>query len=163
LTAGTITRVSVTSQGGQANGDSYNPSISDDGSLVSFTSDATNLVGADHNHASDVFVHNMTTGATRRVSVSSIGRRQNSAVPSPPGAPAGSPLPPLRPRTRPGRAITACGPTPPPSRQEPAPPRPPTSPATAARAATRGWSPRARCCGPATTTASRPPPRATAR
>lgn len=83
LTTGTITRVSVTSRGTQANGDSYNPSISYDGTLVSFTSDATNLVGGDHNHASDVFVHNMTTGATERVSVSSSGRQQNAGVPAP--------------------------------------------------------------------------------
>jgi Tol biopolymer transport system component len=83
LVKGTITRVSVTSRGTQANGPSYNPSISADGHLVSFTSDATNLVSGDRNHASDVFVHNLATGKTTRVSVSSSGREQNAAVPLP--------------------------------------------------------------------------------
>jgi Tol biopolymer transport system component len=83
LLTGTVRRADVTSGGGQANGDAYNPSISADGSLVSFTSDATNLVHGDHNHVSDVFVHNMLTGATRRVSVSGRGKEQNAGVPAP--------------------------------------------------------------------------------
>jgi Tol biopolymer transport system component len=83
LLTGAITRVSVTSRGTQANRPSYNPSISADGHLVSFTSDATNLVSGDRNHASDVFVRNLATGRTTRVSVSSSGREQNAAVPLP--------------------------------------------------------------------------------
>ena len=83
LQTGTLARVSVGAHGAQANGASYNPSISADGSLVSFTSDATNLVRGDHNHAADVFVHNLITGVTERVSVSSSGRQQNAAVPAP--------------------------------------------------------------------------------
>jgi Tol biopolymer transport system component len=83
LLTGTITRTSVTSRGTQANGPSYNPSISADGHLVSFTSDATNLVSGDQNHTSDVFVHNLASGRTTRVSVSSSGRDQNAGVPLP--------------------------------------------------------------------------------
>lgn len=83
LETGTIRRISVSSAGRQANGPSYNPSISADGNLISFTSEATNLVPGDHNHVADVFVHNMTTGTTRRVSSSSYGREQNAAVPAP--------------------------------------------------------------------------------
>jgi Tol biopolymer transport system component len=83
LAAGTLRRISVSSRGAQANGASYNPSISADGQLVSFTSDATNLTRGDHNRVADVFVHNMTTGTTRRVSVSASGRGQNAAVPQP--------------------------------------------------------------------------------
>jgi Tol biopolymer transport system component len=83
LLTGAIHRVSVTSQGGQARGNSYNPSISADGRLVSFTSDAGNLVPHDRNRAADVFVHDLATGVTRRVSVSSKGKEQNQAVPSP--------------------------------------------------------------------------------
>ncbi|MEA2199386.1 MAG: hypothetical protein QOJ25_3437 [Solirubrobacteraceae bacterium] len=83
LQTGTVQRVSITSRGTQANGSSYNPSISADGHLVSFTSDAGNLVRGDHNHVSDVFVRNLTTGQTTRVSVSSSGREQNAAVPLP--------------------------------------------------------------------------------
>jgi len=83
LQTGTIQRVSVSTSGREANGASYNPSISGDGSLVSFTSDASNLVRGDHNHVPDVFVHDMATGVTKRVSVSSSGREQNASVPAP--------------------------------------------------------------------------------
>src|SRR5262249_2597907 len=57
LVAGTIERVSVSSQGGQATGESFGASISADGSLVAFASLAANLVSADTNAVSDVFVH----------------------------------------------------------------------------------------------------------
>ncbi len=83
LSAGTIERVSVSGGGFQARGASYNPSISADGRLVSFTSAASNLVRGDHNHVPDVFVHDRTTGATRRVSVSSRGKEQNASVAPP--------------------------------------------------------------------------------
>lgn len=52
---------------------SYGPSISDDGSLVAFESDASNLVGDDTNGDTDAFVKNMTTGAIARVSVMAGG------------------------------------------------------------------------------------------
>jgi Tol biopolymer transport system component len=80
LIAGTLKRVSVSSAGRQANGDSYNPSISADGRLVTFTSSASNLVSGDHNHVPDVFLHDMLTGRTVRVSVSTGGREQNASV-----------------------------------------------------------------------------------
>lgn len=83
LLTGRITRASVSSRGGQANGGSYNPSISADGRLVSFTSDATNLVGGYHRRIAQVYVHNMVTGATTLVSRSSAGRPQNASVPAP--------------------------------------------------------------------------------
>ncbi len=83
LRTGTVQRVSVSSGGAQAHGDSYNPSISADGSLVSFTSAANDLVGGDHNRVPDVFTHDRIHGITRRVSVSSRGREQNAAVPAP--------------------------------------------------------------------------------
>ena len=41
------------------------------GRYVAFTSDATNLFGADGNAEQDIFVHNMKRGTTRRISVSS--------------------------------------------------------------------------------------------
>ncbi len=69
--AGTTTRVSVSSAGDEANGSSRDPSISGDGRYVAFTSDATNLFGADGNADQDIFVHNMKRGTTRRISVSS--------------------------------------------------------------------------------------------
>jgi Tol biopolymer transport system component len=69
----TLTRVSTSAAGGQANGQSSKPEISRDGRFVVFYSFATNLVGNDHNTVSDVFRKNLQTGAIQRVSVSSTG------------------------------------------------------------------------------------------
>lgn len=66
-------RVSVSSGGAQGNADSLKPSISADGQLVAFDSYATNLVTKDNNSTHDVFVHDLSNGQTRRVSVSSFG------------------------------------------------------------------------------------------
>lgn len=71
--AGDIERVSITSAGIQADGDSEEPSISSDGLIVAFISEATNLVPGDTNAAQDVFVHDLDTGITERVSVASAG------------------------------------------------------------------------------------------
>jgi archaellum component FlaF (FlaF/FlaG flagellin family) len=73
----TTRRVSVRSNGAQANSRSFNPSISGNGRFVGFTSVATNLVKGDTNNFSDVFVHDRRTGTTRRVSVGSSGRAGN--------------------------------------------------------------------------------------
>ena len=70
---GTTTRVSVDSTGAQANWGSYSPSISADGRYVAFYSEASNLVVGDSNGANDVFVHDVKTGITTRVSVDSAG------------------------------------------------------------------------------------------
>lgn len=74
-----IDRISVDSNFQEADGPSWGPSISADGSYVSFTSDADNLnVGRpDVNHASDVFVHG-GVGGTRLVSYSYLGGKGNS-------------------------------------------------------------------------------------
>jgi Tol biopolymer transport system component len=71
--AGETTRVSVASDGSQAVGSSTWPSISADGSLVAFTSFAANLVADDSNGQGDVFIHDLTTGETTRVSVGPDG------------------------------------------------------------------------------------------
>ena len=68
-----IERVSVSSEGAQANRGSGEPSLSADGRFVAFLSRATNLVPGDTNIAEDVFVHDRLTGETTRVSVSSAG------------------------------------------------------------------------------------------
>ena len=68
-----IERVSVSSAGIQADGDSEEPSISSDGLIVAFISEATNLVPGDTNNAQDVFVHERGTAITQRVSVASSG------------------------------------------------------------------------------------------
>jgi hypothetical protein len=67
----TTSRVSVSSTGGQGNGTSGYFSISADGRLVAFDSDADDLVAADTNEARDVFTRDRWSHVTRRVSVSS--------------------------------------------------------------------------------------------
>lgn len=66
-------RVSVTSNGTQADGSSTYPSISADGRFVVFQSNADNLANGDTNIYDDVFVHDRQTGETSYVSVSSNG------------------------------------------------------------------------------------------
>lgn len=77
LLTGTTTRVSVDSSGAQGNGKSGHPSLSPDGRWVAFWSLASNLVSGDTNGAGDVFLHDMQTGVTTRVSVSSLGVQGN--------------------------------------------------------------------------------------
>ncbi len=69
---GTTERISVGS-GGEANGDSIYPSLSDNGRLVAFASRASNLVPDDSNGVTDVFVYDRQTGSMERVSVDSNG------------------------------------------------------------------------------------------
>jgi hypothetical protein len=71
--SGMTTRVSVSSSGTQADGDSNSGVMSRTGRYVAFHSAATNLVPNDTNDANDVFVHDLLTGQTTRVSVSSEG------------------------------------------------------------------------------------------
>jgi Tol biopolymer transport system component len=75
---GETRRVSVASGGGQGNGDSYQPSLSADGRYVAFISVASNLVGGDTNATYDVFVRDLQTGGTTRVSVASDGTQANN-------------------------------------------------------------------------------------
>jgi Ca2+-binding RTX toxin-like protein len=72
-TTGNTTRVSVNSSGVQGDGLSFKPSISADGRYVAFYSSATNLVAGDTNLKSDIFVRDLTTGITTRVSTNSSG------------------------------------------------------------------------------------------
>jgi tricorn protease-like protein len=76
--AGVTTRVSVASNGAQANDFSSGPSISATGRYVALESDASNLVSGDTNAVPDVFVHDRKTGQTTRVSVASDGAQGNS-------------------------------------------------------------------------------------
>ncbi|MET0201459.1 MAG: aminotransferase class I/II-fold pyridoxal phosphate-dependent enzyme, partial [Gaiellaceae bacterium] len=70
---GRTTRLSVDSHGRQANGGSWFPAISADGRYVAFQSLASNLVRVDTNKLSDVFVRDLATVRTTRVSVDSRG------------------------------------------------------------------------------------------
>jgi archaellum component FlaF (FlaF/FlaG flagellin family) len=76
--AGTTERVSVDSAGNESNGSSGPISISADGRYVAFSSTASNLVPDDTNGTTDVFVHDLQTGATERVSVDSAGNEGDS-------------------------------------------------------------------------------------
>jgi Tol biopolymer transport system component len=68
------TRVSVASDGTQGDDYSTNARISDNGRFVVFESRASNLVADDTNGDTDIFVHDLTTGETTRVSVAADGR-----------------------------------------------------------------------------------------
>jgi Tol biopolymer transport system component len=76
-------RISVNSAGVQANavGNWWYlapaVSLSSDGRLAAFSSDATNLVRRDRNRLSDVFVRDRERGRTTRVSVTTSGREAN--------------------------------------------------------------------------------------
>jgi Tol biopolymer transport system component len=76
---GVTERVSVASDGAQADNYSFSPAISADGRYVAFRSDASNLVVGDENGLPDVFVHDRETGATTRVSVNSAGEEANGS------------------------------------------------------------------------------------
>ncbi|MDX3854851.1 S8 family serine peptidase [Streptomyces sp. AK02-01A] len=65
---GVTERVSVTSDGKEADGLSSAPSFSADGRFAVFNSDAANLVPGDTNDTTDVFVHDRQTGRTDRIS-----------------------------------------------------------------------------------------------
>jgi Tol biopolymer transport system component len=77
--AGTTVRASVSTAGVEANGASHGPTISADGRYVAFYSIADNLVGSDGNGNSDVFVRDLQSNTTTRVSVSTAGVEGNFA------------------------------------------------------------------------------------
>jgi Tol biopolymer transport system component len=79
LLTGTTRRVSVTSSGSQANDSSGYPSISPDGRYVAFASNASNLVPGDTNGFYDVFIRDLKTNVTKRVSLGSSGNQGNEA------------------------------------------------------------------------------------
>lgn len=82
--SGSVKRVSVSSSGAQANGDSFNPSI--DGSLttrphcVAFQSEATNLAPGDKNATADVFVRDLRSRKTYLVSQNVSGAASDPAI-----------------------------------------------------------------------------------
>ena len=69
--------VSVSSTGVQGNAESTAAGISGNGRYVIFESAASNLVPGDTNGFGDVFVRDVNTGTTSRVSVSSTGAQAN--------------------------------------------------------------------------------------
>ena len=79
LNAHTTVRVSVTSDGREGNAASVFPSLSGDGRFAAFVSAASNLVAKDTNRVRDVFLHDLSDGTTRRVSVSGDGSQADGA------------------------------------------------------------------------------------
>ncbi|MCY2986212.1 MAG: S8 family serine peptidase [Planctomycetota bacterium] len=77
-------RVSVNDSGSQANDNSDNISLSSDGRVVAYNSDASNLVSGDTNGKKDVFLFDRTTRSTERISLTIDGAQPNgdSFVPS---------------------------------------------------------------------------------
>ena len=75
---GTTTRVSRASAGTPGNDGSYLPAISADGRFVAFVSGASNLVDADTNGVTDVFLHDRSTGVTTRASRATEGPEANA-------------------------------------------------------------------------------------
>ncbi|MCB1693481.1 MAG: PD40 domain-containing protein [Pseudomonadales bacterium] len=99
---GTTTRVNVPNLadqgtlGTEANGSTFHAAMSADGNIVAFQSSATNLVVDDNNtscdplangvfttNCPDIFIHNLATRETTRVSVASDGAESNGACYSP--------------------------------------------------------------------------------
>jgi Tol biopolymer transport system component len=76
-TSASMRLVSVSRAGGNANSGSAGSVISGNGRYVAFYSFATDLVANDANGQADVFVRDLGTNTTRRVSVDSAGRQVN--------------------------------------------------------------------------------------
>lgn len=81
--AGTIVRASVSTAGEQANQGGTAPSLSANGRFVAFASGSTNLVWGDTNGQSDVFVRDLLTGVTTRVSVGTGGTQADGQSTAP--------------------------------------------------------------------------------
>ncbi|SCG72166.1 WD40-like Beta Propeller Repeat [Micromonospora inositola] len=72
-TAGTTTRISVSTAGAEGDYPSYEPTISADGRYIAYTSWATNLVPGDENWYSDIMLWDRIAATTTRISVSTTG------------------------------------------------------------------------------------------
>jgi hypothetical protein len=81
--AGTTVRVSVSGTGVEGNRSSGQPAINRTGRVVAFMSEATNLVPGDTNASADVFVRDLGSASTTRVSVTSTGAQANAASTDP--------------------------------------------------------------------------------
>ena len=71
--AGTTVRVSVSTNGAAANGDSDQAAITFNGRFVAFRSAATNLVAGDTNGKADIFLRDLQKGTTVRASMAGNG------------------------------------------------------------------------------------------
>ena len=67
------TRVSIGPGGVEGNAGSFSPSLSADGGLLAYWSNASNFVPGDSNKVGDIFVFNRSDGSTTRISVTPEG------------------------------------------------------------------------------------------
>src|SRR5207237_3167851 len=67
--------ISLALDGGEADGASFTPAISADGRYVAFASAASTLVSGDSNGTDDVFVYDVLSRTTARVSLSTEGEQ----------------------------------------------------------------------------------------
>ena len=75
---GTTSLISAGADGSRGgDGDSLAPSVSTNGQWVAFHSDATNLTSGDTNNTTDVFLRDVNSGLTRRISASPDGSAGN--------------------------------------------------------------------------------------
>jgi Tol biopolymer transport system component len=74
----TTQRVSVTSRGQQISGNVYDPAISANGRFVVFGAESSALVPGDTNGRADLFLHDLRSGSTQRVSVGTGGVQANA-------------------------------------------------------------------------------------
>jgi len=75
--SGALVRVSASPDGEPAMGLTWGPDVSGDGRFAVFSSQAANLVANDTNQKYDIFVHDLETRTTSRVSVSTNGAQGN--------------------------------------------------------------------------------------
>ncbi len=83
VSAGTTTRLSVSTSGAQSTGSTSSPAISGNGAAVVLTANSSpgssGLTADDTNDVPDVFVRDLVAGTTTRVSVSSAGAQGNGS------------------------------------------------------------------------------------
>jgi PKD repeat protein len=72
-------RLSVSNHGEQANGHSATPMVNANGTVVVYQSSASNLADDDDNDARDIFVRDLVTSTTSRVSIRSNGNEANAS------------------------------------------------------------------------------------
>ncbi|MGB8858780.1 MAG: hypothetical protein WCC60_05965, partial [Ilumatobacteraceae bacterium] len=81
---GVTTRVSVATGGAQATfGESYEPSISNDGRYIAYQSFAPDLVIGDTNAKGDIFLYDRVAGSTTRITLAPGGAQANGHSASP--------------------------------------------------------------------------------
>lgn len=85
MVTGFVVRVSTSSSGAQANGNSYGASISADGRFIAYTSEATNLDPGDTDLEPDIYVWDRLTGTTTLIASTTktnLSHNLNAAISS---------------------------------------------------------------------------------